>query len=173
MSVARGVGQKGPHAEEAEKADRHIDIKDVAPRVVLGQPATENRAEDGAGHHCDSPHRHRRSLPLRRVDGEQHGLRERHERRAEGALQNAKQHDLRQRLRHTAKHLSNGEAGDSGEEQALETETRSEKAGRRSHDRSGYDVGGSAPRRSGLGSPRRFLGYRATRRWRWWCRAPA
>ncbi len=67
LGVARGVGQKDPHAEKAENADRQVDIEDVAPRVVLGQPAAEDRAEDGPGHHRDAPHRHRRSLPLRRI----------------------------------------------------------------------------------------------------------
>ena len=72
-------------------------------------------------------------------------LRQRHERRAEHALQDPEQHDLDQRLRHAAQHRGDGEAGDGDQEQALEPEPAGEEAGRRRHDRGGDDVGGQHP----------------------------
>ena len=93
----------------------------------------------------DAEQRHGESLPLPRIDAEQHGLRQRHQRGAERALQDAEQHDLRQRLRHAAQHRRDGEAGDRDQEQPLEPEPAGQKAGRRRHDRGGDDVGGQHP----------------------------
>src|SRR6266480_682716 len=49
--VARRVPQKDGHAEKSENADRQVDIEYVPPAVILGQPAAEDRAENGTGHH--------------------------------------------------------------------------------------------------------------------------
>ena len=143
--VSLRLRQEGDDAEEGEDADRQVDVENPAPGVVLGQPATEHRPQDGTDHDRDAPHRHRRALALLRIDVEQHGLRQRDERRAEHALQDAEQHDLHQRLRHAAQHGGDGEAGDGDEEQALAPEPAGEEAGRRRHDRGGDDVGGQHP----------------------------
>ena len=94
--VALGVRQKNHHAEQRNNADRQIDVEDIAPAVVLGQPAAENRTEHRADHDPDPEQRHGETLPLARIGAEQNGLRERHQRRAERALQHPEHHDFRQ-----------------------------------------------------------------------------
>src|SRR5580704_16688020 len=93
-TIARGIGQEDPHAEECEDADWLVDVEDITPTIGLGQPAPEYRPKNGTRHYGHAPHRHRRSLPLLRIDVEQHGLRERDERRAECALKHPEQDDL-------------------------------------------------------------------------------
>jgi hypothetical protein len=122
--------------KKCQGSDRQVDVEDVAPAIGLGQPATEHRA----GHHRNAPQRHCRSLPLLRIDVEQHRLRERDKRGAEQALQDPEQHDLHQGLRHAAQHRRNSETSDGDKEQALDAKPPGEEAGRRRHDRGSDDI---------------------------------
>ena len=138
--IARRVRQEDHDADHVENADRQIDIEDIAPAIILGEPAAEHRPEHGADHDAHAEQRHGKTLPLARVGAEQDGLRERNKRGAERALKYAKQHNLRHRLRHAAQHRSDRESADGNQEKPLETEAAGEKAGRRRHDRGGDDV---------------------------------
>ncbi len=104
------------HPEESEDAEWYVDEEHPAPVVILGQPAAERGSHDGseAGRH--RPHRHGPGLTFRRVDVEQHGLGQRHQRGPAKALQQPGQHDLGQRLRQSAEHGRDGETGDRNKE---------------------------------------------------------
>src|SRR5208282_6660445 len=52
-SVSMGIRQKNHHAEQGKNTDRQIDVKDIAPSVVLGQPAADNRAKHRSDHDAD------------------------------------------------------------------------------------------------------------------------
>ena len=143
--VARRVGKKGRDAEEGEDADRQVDVEDKAPAIGGGQPTPEHRTQNRTGHHRNAPQGDCRSLPLLRIDVHQHRLRERDQRGAKHALQDPKQHDLNDGLRHAAQHRSDREAGDGDEENTLDPEPPGQVAGGGSHDRGGDDIGGQHP----------------------------
>ena len=79
--------QIGGHAEEGEDADRQVDEEHPAPVEAVGQPAAQRRPDDRPDHDAGAPDGHRLAVALLRVDVEQEGLRQRHDRRAEHALQ--------------------------------------------------------------------------------------
>ena len=72
--VSLGIGQEDHHAEQRHDADRQIDVEHVAPRIVLGQPAADDRAEHRPDHHAHAEQRHGKTLALARVGVEQDGL---------------------------------------------------------------------------------------------------
>ena len=92
-------GSVGDDADGREDAERHVHEEHPAPAVVLGEPAAEQRPDDGAEHHAHAPDRHRAPVAFFRIDVEQDRLRQRQQRRAADALQRAEQHDLRERFR--------------------------------------------------------------------------
>ncbi len=103
--ASRGEFRQEYHdPDQIENADRQIDIKHPAPAVILGEPAAEHGAQHGPDHDADAKQRHGKSLALARIAAKQNGLRQRNKRRAERALQDPEQHELRQRLRHAAQH---------------------------------------------------------------------
>ena len=82
----------------------------------------------------------------RRIDVEQHRLRQRHQRRAAHALQQAEEHHLRRgssATPHSAE--ATVKPATEIEEHALDAEAAGEPAGQRRHDRRGDDVGGQHP----------------------------
>jgi hypothetical protein len=81
--LAPRLAHEGQDPDESEDADRQVDVEDPAPIVVEGEPAAERRPED-------------RPDQLLGIDVEQHRLRQRHQRRAEHALQQPERHHLRQ-----------------------------------------------------------------------------
>ncbi len=140
-----GFGQEEPHPDKRQNADRHVDVKVPPPAVVFGEPAAENRPDDRADHNRHAPIRHRCALALRRVGVHQHRLRQRHQGRAKGALDQPEDDDLVDRRGHSAQHRAEREADDRGHEQALEAKPLGKIAGRRRHDRGGDDVRGQHP----------------------------
>jgi len=78
MPVA-GLADENKDAQRAQHADRQVDAEDPAPAVVIGQPAAERRPHDRPEDRPDAEHRHRVPVPLRRVDLQQGGLRQRDE----------------------------------------------------------------------------------------------
>ena len=112
---------------------------------MVGQPAADHRTQNRPHHHRDAEQRHRRATFFGRVDIEQDRLGDRHEGGAEEALQQAKRHDLRQRLRHAAQHGGDDEARHGHHEDALTAELVGEEARRRGHDRRGHDIGRQYP----------------------------
>ncbi len=106
------VGHEAQEREDGQRPDRDVDVENPAPGEVLGEPAAERRPDDRAHDHRCAPDRHHlRNQPLR-VEVEHHRLRQRDQRCARDALQEAEQHHLRQVLRHAAEHRGDGEAGD-------------------------------------------------------------
>ena len=94
IETARALGdarQIGGHAEEGEDADRQVDEEHPAPVEAVGQPAAQRRPDDRADHDAGAPDGHGLAVALLRIDVEQEGLRQRHDRRAEHALQQAEQ----------------------------------------------------------------------------------
>ena len=128
-----------------QDAERQVDEEHPAPRIGVGQPAAERRPHDRPEHDAHAPDRHRRAAPRRRKDVEHHRLAERHQRRAEHALQQAVGDHLLDRQRDAAQHRGDGEAGGADDEQLLAPEARRHPAERRGHDRGGDDVGGQHP----------------------------
>jgi len=69
----------------------------------------------------------------------------RHETRAGKPLQNSKEDDLVDRLRHSAEHRAHGEAHHRCDQHALAPEAAREPARERRHDGRCHDVGGQHP----------------------------
>ncbi len=139
------LGQKRRHAEEADDADRHVDVEHPAPVVFVGEIAAERRAQDRAQHDARAPDRHRLRVFLARIDVEQHGLGQRYQRRAEHALQQAVKHHLRDVVGEAAQRRGQGEARDRDQEQPLAAVMQGEPAAQRRRHRGGDDVGGQHP----------------------------
>jgi hypothetical protein len=116
------LGQESHHAHDCQQTDGHVDVEHVTPTVARGQPAAEHGTEDWACHHGHAPEGHRGSMTLTRINRQQYGLRKRDERSPKYALQNAKEHDLEERLRRTTQDGGEREPGDRGQEQAFESE---------------------------------------------------
>ena len=153
--------------------DRHIDVEYPPPVVVLGQPTAQHRAADRAQHHANAPDRDRLAVPLRRVDLQQHRLRQRHQPGAANALQQTNRSPSSVRLvalPHKAEAMVNPT-----------TENRNTYLMPNrpaSHPVSGIVIAAATMyevRTQAIWSwaPTGCLGYAATRRWRSCCRRPA
>ena len=132
-------------AERGNNADRHIDVKHPAPAVIFGKPAPDRRAHDRPEHHAHAPQRHRRAMALRRVDRQQHRLRQRHQRGAANPLPDTIDHELRQAGRAAGQSGAQREADDRDEKDVFDAELPGEPPGQRHHDRRRDHVGGQHP----------------------------
>ena len=106
------VGRQGPaHADGGADADRHQHVERPAPAIDLGEIAAEHRTERrrDRDRHAEDRHHHRVLAARERI--EQDRLRQRHDRRAGAALQDAPQHQHLERLRHAAQQCRQREAG--------------------------------------------------------------
>jgi hypothetical protein len=83
-------------AGSGQQTERQVDVEHPAPAVGFGQPTTGRRAHDRSEHYADSPDRHGEAAPLRGVDVQQRGLRQRHQGSAEHTLEHAEHDDLAQ-----------------------------------------------------------------------------
>ena len=144
-SCGLGLFHEQQHADDGDDADRQVDQEHPVPGVIVGQPGAERRAHDRPQHHADAPDRHGAAALLGRIGVEQHRLRQRHQRGAGHALQQAEQHDLLDVLRQRAQQRGDGEAGDADDEQLLAAEAVGQPADRRRHDGGGDDIGGQHP----------------------------
>jgi len=88
--------------KERQHANRHVDVEVPAPVDGLGEPPPDGGPEDGRDHHAHAPDRERLAALVHRIAVDHDGLRQWHERSAEYALQQAKEHDFRQRRRDPA-----------------------------------------------------------------------
>ena len=88
MGVPRLVDED-QDAQRGDHPHRHVDVEHPAPAVIVGQPAPERRTDNRAQYDTHAPDRHRLGVPVRRIDLQQHGLRQGHQRRARDALQQA------------------------------------------------------------------------------------
>ena len=125
--------------------ERQIYKEYPAPVVILGQPAAERRADDRAEDDSHPPHRHGLGVTLRRVDLQQHRLRQRHQRRPACALDQPVDHQLGEARRQTAQGRGHGEADNRDQKHVLDAKAAGEPAGQRRHDRRGDDVRGHHP----------------------------
>ena len=138
-------GQRGAQRQERGNPDRHVDIEHPSPAVVLGQPAAEGGAQNRADHHAHAPGRHCRTLLLARVAVEQSGLRQRHQRGTEYALQQTEQDDLAEVSGDAAQHRGDREARDRDQEDSLHAEAIGEIARGCGRNRRSDDVRGQHP----------------------------
>ena len=146
QTLLRSAARQEDHqAGGGEQTERQVDVEDAAPAVGLGQPAADRRAHDRPEHHADTPDRHGEASALGRVDVQQRGLRQRHQRGAERALKHAEHDDLAQRLGRAAEHRGDGEAEDAADIERLAAVTGRQPADRCRHDRRRGDVGGQDP----------------------------
>jgi hypothetical protein len=95
-SLLAAARQENHQAGGGEQTEWQVDVEHPAPTVVFGQPAADRRAHDRSEHHADTPDRHGEATPLRRVDVQKGGLRQRHEGGAKHALKHAEHDDLAQ-----------------------------------------------------------------------------
>ena len=138
--------QPGGDDQDGERADRHVDVEDPAPREVVDEEAAEQRpgdrcdSEDGADQAHVAP-----SLP-RRDDVGDDRLRPDHQSSGADPLQCAEADQLAHRLREPGQHRSGEEDQDRREEERLAADHVAELAVHRSRDRRGEQVGGHHPR---------------------------
>jgi hypothetical protein len=144
MDVA-AMANEDEDAKRTQQTDRQVDVEHPAPTVFLGQPAAERRPHDRAADRADAEHRHRLSVPLRWVDLQQSGLRQRDEAGSSNTLQGAKRHQLAEAGGGAAQRRGDREADDRDEEDVFDAEPAGEPAGQRHHDRRADDVGGQGP----------------------------
>ena len=145
VAPGRGLAHEDPKSDGGKDSERQVDEEHPAPGIGIGEPAAERRPHDRPEHHAHAPDRHRRAALGRRKDIEHHRLAERHQRRAEHALQQPVGDHLLDRERDAAQHRGDGEPGGADDEQLLAAEAGRHPAERRGHDRGGDDVGGQHP----------------------------
>jgi hypothetical protein len=98
----RAVAHKVAGQRERQQAHRQIHEEDPVPRVVVGDPAADHRADGGCCHHRQAVDRERhRALGLRKGVGE-HALLHRRQASAAEALNHAENQEHGQRGRETA-----------------------------------------------------------------------
>ena len=144
MDVA-GRPDEHQDANRAEDPDRHVDVEDPAPVVVLRQPAAEHRPHDRTHDRAGAEHRHGMPVTLRRIDLQQCRLRQRDQSGAGEALQGTEQDQLVQGRRGAAQGRGDRKAGHRGEENVFDAKSAGEPAGQRHHDRGAHNVGGQRP----------------------------
>jgi hypothetical protein len=142
---AAAVTDEDEEAKRTQQTDRQVDVEHPAPAVFLGQPAAECRPHDRPADRADAEHRHRVPVPLRWVDLQQGGLRQRDEASSSDPLQGAKRHQFAEAGGGAAQRRGDGEADDRGEEDVFDAEPAGEPAGQRHHDRGADDVRGQGP----------------------------
>ena len=99
-----------------------VDVEHPAPAVVLGDPPAEHRTEDRRDDDAESPEAHRAAALLRLERLEQHGLRERLQRSAGRALDDAEDHERREVRRDAAEERREREARRRPHQQSLAAE---------------------------------------------------
>ena len=145
LAVLLGLRHEGRDDEEGQRPHRHVDVEDPAPAVIVRQPAAQHGAQDRPHHDAEAPDGHGRAMLLPRVVVEQRRLREGHQCRAEGALQQAEDHRLVDRHGDGAEHRGDGESRHRDEIEPLAPEAGGEPSRRRCHDGGGDDIGGEDP----------------------------
>ena len=126
-------------------AHRNVDVEDPAPRVAVGEPAAEHRAEDRRHHDAEPPEAHRLAALVGRERLEQHRLRQRLQRAAGEALDDAEHHQRRQAPGEAAEEGRDGEAAHRHQQQPLAAEEVGEPAGHRQDDGVRHQVRGERP----------------------------
>ena len=101
-------------------AHRQIEIKNPAPRIVVGNPAAECGTKDGRQQNAQAISSHGLTVFGKRL--EQNGLGKRLQSAPGESLKHAKADQPGKAARQTAQQGGEGEAGDAGQQQSLATE---------------------------------------------------
>jgi acetyl esterase/lipase len=140
-----GIGAAAQNQPQRSHAHQQIDEERPTPGQRVGQPAPKAGAQDRAQHDAHRSDGHGMAALVRRISVGEDGLRQRHQGRAEGALQQAEQDDLRQILGQAAEHGGGHEADDGDGEIAAPAEAIAEIAGQGHHDRRRDQIAGQHP----------------------------
>ena len=143
--LARRILEKRRHQERRRDGDRHVDEEAPVPGVVVGDPAAERGPERRRDDDAEQEDRLDQALLLAREDLPDRGLRGREQRRAAGALDDAPDHELDQRVRGAAEKRGDREQDDRGGEVAPAAEPLGEERGHRQDDDVREDVAGADP----------------------------
>ncbi len=141
----RRVEDKKARQDHRRQAHRQVDVEDPPPAEIVREIAADHGAEHRRHHDAESPERHSLAAVLRREGLQHHGLRERLQGSAGGALYHAEEDQHRQRGRESAQKAGGGEAKDGGQQGAFAAEIVGDPAGHRQNDRVGYQVRGQRP----------------------------
>ena len=153
LLLKRRVEQAGGGQEEADDADRQVDVEDPAPRPLVGQIAADGRPQDRAEDEADSPHRHRHPSLMEGEDLPENGLRERDDRPAAEALEDPRGDQRGQVGRGPGDERADREQGATDQEEPLAPEHADEPSRGRDDHGIGGEVRGDHPR--DLVEPRR------------------
>jgi hypothetical protein len=148
----RGIEHIEMRHDQRDDPDWQIDVEHPSPAVVLGDPPAEDRSEDRRDDDAETPEAHGAPAILWLEGFEQDGLRERLERSAGRALNDAEEHERRQVRRRATEKRRQREAGSRPHQQPLAAEPARQPAGHRQDDGVGDEI-----RRQG---PGRFVGRR-------------
>ena len=96
------VAKQGITPGKRQETDRHVDQEDPAPRVGVGYPAAQGRADDRRDQGSEAEQRHRHALLFRREGVQQHALAARLQTAARQALDHAEQDQLTETAGHAA-----------------------------------------------------------------------
>ena len=132
-------------AEDAQQTDRQVDVEDPAPAVVFGQPAAQHRPHDRAENRAHPEHRHRRAVPLRRVDAQERRLRQRDQPGAGHPLKGPEHHQFAEARRDPAQRRGDREANHRAEKDVFDPEAPGHPPGQRHHHRGADDIRGQRP----------------------------
>ena len=150
LDVGRVVDEAADH-DDGENADGNVDVEGVAPAEGVGEPAAQRGAEHRGDHDSEAVGGHGHGALLGRKAFEQDGLRQRLQRAAAGALQDAGQQNDGQRGRGAAEEGGDGEDDDADEQEALASQAAGEPVGSGQDDGVGDEVAGQHPGGFGVG----------------------
>ena len=146
FSQIRRVEQERAGHEEAEHADRQVDVEDPAPRPLVGQVAADGGPEDRAEDEADAPHRHGEPALMEREDLPEDRLRERNDRAAAETLEDARDDQRGEVGRRTGQERADHEQRGADEEEPLAAEQADQPAGGRNDHGVGGEVRRDHPR---------------------------
>jgi len=124
-------------------AHRQIEIKNPAPRIVVGNPAAECGTKDGRQQNAQAISSHGLTVFGKRL--EQNGLGKRLQSAPGESLKHAKADQPGKAARQTAQQGGEGEAGDAGQQQSLATEIIGKPTGDGRDDGVGHEIGSDDP----------------------------
>ncbi len=133
--------------EDRNDPDGDVDEKDPVPRPVVGDPAPQERPDDGPDHDADPEDRHGRPVLMPREALQQDGLRDRLQRAPGESLEDAEEDQCPQAPGGAAEKGAEGEQADGDEQEALAPEEPAEPARHGDDDGIGGQVGGDDPGR--------------------------
>ena len=136
------IGDEARRQRDAQKTDGHIDPENIAPVEMRREKAAERRADQRADERRHGEPRHGAHEFVTRRGAQQHEPPDRHHHRAAQTLNDAREHDLEQRMREARQDRADGEDGDGGAKHAPRAEFIRRPAGERDEDGERQQIGG-------------------------------